>query len=90
MVGASSHPLGQRRAPTAPVLFRVKRRRGTVVRLWPCANPKIYAVEKPGDLVQLDTLALRPDARPRPKAIHGSRDDTGRVHYLDASPCSTL
>jgi len=45
---------------TAPVLLRVKRRHGTAGRPWALRKPKDYAVERPGDLVQLDTLDLRP------------------------------
>ena len=37
------------------MLFRVKRRRGTTGRPWALRKPKDYAVEKSGDLVQLDT-----------------------------------
>lgn len=40
--------------------FGVKRRRGTASRPWALRKPKDYAVEEPGDLVQLDTLDLRP------------------------------
>jgi putative transposase len=45
---------------TAPRVFRVKRRRGTANRPWALRKPRDYAVEKPGDLVQLDTMDLRP------------------------------
>src|SRR3972149_21723 len=65
--------LRQRGALTAPVLWRVKRRRGTAGRPWALRKPKDYAVEKPGDLVQLDTLDLRPSAWRGPETIHGSR-----------------
>jgi transposase InsO family protein len=45
---------------SAPQLLRVKRRRGTANRPWALRKPADYAVAKPGDLVQLDTLDLRP------------------------------
>jgi len=60
MVGRILTCLGQRGALSAPVLLRVKRRRGTAGRPWALRKPRDYAVEKPGDLVQLDTLDLRP------------------------------
>jgi transposase InsO family protein len=60
MVGRLLTSLRQRGALSAPVLFRVKRRRGTAGRPWARRKPKDYAVEKPGDLVELDTLDLRP------------------------------
>lgn len=59
MVGRLLTSLRQRGGLTAPVLFRVKRRRGTVGRPWALRKPKDYAVEQPGDLVQLHTLDLR-------------------------------
>jgi len=52
--------LRQRGVLSAPKLLRVKRRRGTVNRPWALRKPADYAVAKPGDLVQLDTLHLRP------------------------------
>ena len=60
MVGRILTSLRRRGALSAPVLFRVKRRRGTASRPWALRKPKDYAVEKPGDLVQLDTMDLRP------------------------------
>lgn len=60
MVGRILTCLRQRGALSAPVLFRVKRRRGTAGRPWALRKPKDYAVEQPGDLVQLDTMDLRP------------------------------
>jgi len=60
MVGRILTSLRQRGGLRAPRLLRVKRRRGTVGRPWALRKPKDYAVEKPGDLVQLDTLDLRP------------------------------
>ena len=60
MVGRILTSLGQRGVLSAPVLFRVKRRRGTASRPWALRKPKDYAVDQPGDLVQLDTLDLRP------------------------------
>jgi len=60
MVGRILTSLGQRGALTAPVLLRVKRRRGTAGRPWALRKPKDYGVEKLGDLVQLDTMDLRP------------------------------
>lgn len=60
MVGRILTSLHQCGALRAPVVFRVKRRRGTPGRPWALRKPKNYAVEKPGDLVQLDTTDLRP------------------------------
>jgi transposase InsO family protein len=60
MVGRILTSLRRRGVLSAPVLFRVKRRRGTAGRPWALRKPADYAVEKPGDLVQLDTMDLRP------------------------------
>jgi len=60
MVGRILSALRQRGVWSAPKLLRVKRRQGTAARPWALRKPKDYAVEKPGDLVQLDTLDLRP------------------------------
>jgi len=60
MVGRILASLRRRGVLTTPVLWRVKRRRGTVGRPWALRKPMDYAVAKPGDLVQLDTLDLRP------------------------------
>ncbi len=60
MVGRILTSLRQRGVLTAPVRFRVKRRRGTANRPWALRKPQNYALEKPGDLVQLDTMDLRP------------------------------
>jgi putative transposase len=60
MVGRMLTWLRQRGVLSAPQLLRVKRRRGTIGRPWALRKPADYAVAKPGDLVQLDTLDLRP------------------------------
>jgi len=60
MVGRILTSLRQRGVLSAPMLFRVKRRRGTAGRPWALRKPSAYAIEQPGDLVQLDTLDLRP------------------------------
>ena len=60
MVGRILTSLRQRGVLSAPMLFRVKRRRGTANRPWALRKPNDYAVQKPGDLVQLDTMDLRP------------------------------
>lgn len=60
MVGRILTYLRQRGVLSAPLLFRVKRRRGTGGRPWALRKPSAYAVEQPGDLVQLDTMDLRP------------------------------
>jgi putative transposase len=60
MVGRILTSLRQRGVLSAPLLFRVKRRRGTARRPWALRKPSDYAVEQPGDLVQLDTMDLRP------------------------------
>jgi putative transposase len=60
MVGRILTRLRQRGVLSAPKLLRVKRRRGTVGRPWALRKPADYAVAKPGDLVQLDTMDLRP------------------------------
>ena len=72
MVGRILLSLRQRGALPRTVLFRVKRRRGTVGRPWALRKPKDCAVCKPGDLVQLDTLDLRPSPKHRGEAIHGT------------------
>ncbi len=60
MVGRILSSLRQRGALRAPLLFRVKRRRGTAGRPWALRKPSDDAVARPGDLVQLDTMDLRP------------------------------
>ena len=60
MVGRILVSLRQRGVLSAPRLLRVKRRRGTAHRPWALRKPADYAVAKPGDLVQLDTMDLRP------------------------------
>ena len=60
MVGRILTSLRQRGVLSAPRVFRVKRRRGTAHRPWALRRPKDYAVAKPGDLVELDTMDLRP------------------------------
>jgi len=60
MVGRILASLRRRGVLSAPMLFRVKRRRGTAGRPWALRKPSDYAVEQPGDLVQLDTMDLRP------------------------------
>ena len=60
MVGRILTSLRQRGVLREPVRFRVKRRRGTQNRPWALRKPKDYAVERPWDLVQLDTMDLRP------------------------------
>ena len=59
-VGRILTSLRQRGVLSAPLLFRVKRRRGTAGRPWALRKPSDYAAEQPGDLVQLDTMDLRP------------------------------
>jgi putative transposase len=59
-VGRILTSLRQRGVLTAARVFRVKRRRGTANRPWALRKPKDYALEKPGDLVQLDTMDRRP------------------------------
>jgi putative transposase len=60
MVGRILTSLRQRGVLREPRVFRVKRRRGTQNRPWALRKPRDYAVERPGDLVQLDTMDLRP------------------------------
>jgi putative transposase len=60
MVGRILTWLRLRGVLSAPMLFRVKRRRGTAGRPWALRKPSDYAVAMPGDLVQLDTMDLRP------------------------------
>jgi len=60
MVGRILTSLRQRGVLREPRVFRVKRRRGTANRPWALRKPKDYALERPGDLVQLDTMDLRP------------------------------
>jgi putative transposase len=60
MVGRILTSLRQRGVLREPRVFRVKRRRGMANRPWALRKPKDYAVEEPGDRVQLDTMDLRP------------------------------
>ena len=94
MVGRILASLRQRGVLTAPVLFRVKRRRGTTGRPWALRKPKDYAVEQPGDLVQLDTLDLRPSPNVVLKQFTArdmvSRWDVIEVHRRATSTAATL
>jgi len=94
MVGRILTSLRQRGALTAPVLFRVKRRQGTAGRPWALRKPKDYAVEKPGDLVELDTLDLRPAPGVVLKQFTArdmiSRWDVIEVHRRATSTAATL
>jgi len=94
MVGRILTSLRQRGALSAPVLFRVKRRRGTAGRPWALRKPRDYAVEKPGDLVQLDTLDLRPSPNVTLKQFTArdmiSRWDVIEVHRRATSTAATL
>jgi transposase InsO family protein len=93
-VGRILASLRQRGALTAPVLFRVKRRRGRAGRPWALRKPKDYAVEKPGDRVQLDTLDLRPSPSVVLKQFTArdmiSRWDVIEVHRRATSTAATL
>jgi len=94
MVGRILTFLRQRGALTAPVLFRVKRRPGTAGRPWARRKPKDYAVEKPGDLVPLDTLDLRPSPGVVLKQFTArdmiSRGDVLEVHRRATATAATL
>jgi putative transposase len=94
MVGRILTSLAQRGALRAPVLLRVKRRRGTAGRPWALRKPKDYAVEKPGDLVQLDTMDLRPSPNVVLKQFTArdmiSRWDVIEVHRRATSTAATL
>ena len=94
MVGRILTSLRQRGALSAPVLFRVKRRRGTAGRPWALRKPQDYTVEKPGDLVQLDTLDLRPSPGVVLKQFTArdmvSRWDVIEVHRRATSRAATL
>jgi len=94
MVGRILISLRQRGALSAPVLFRVKRRRGTAGRPWALRKPQDYVVQKPGDLVQLDTLDLRPSPGLVLKQFTArdmiSRWDVIEVHRRATSRAATL
>jgi putative transposase len=93
MVGRILTSLRQRGALRAPVVFRVKRRRGTAGRPWALRKPKDYAVEKPGDRVQLDTMDLRPAPNVVLKPFTArdvvSRWDGLEVHHRATSTAAT-
>jgi len=94
MVGRILLSLGRRGALRAPVLLRVKRRRGTAGRPWALRKPQDYAVEKPGDLVQLDTMDLRPSPNVVLKQFTArdmiSRWDVIEVHRRATSTAAAL
>lgn len=94
MVGRILTRLRQRGVLSAPMLFRVKRRRGTARRPWALRKPRDYAVEKPGDLVQLDTMDLRPAPGVVLKQFTArdvvSRWDVIEVHGRATSTAATL
>lgn len=94
MVGRILAALRQRGVLSAPMLFRVKRRRGTAGRPWALRKPSAYAVERPGDLVQLDTMDLRPAPGVILKQFTArdvvSRWDVIEVHRRATSTAATL
>jgi transposase InsO family protein len=94
MVGRILASLRQRGALGAPVLFRVKRRRGMAGRSWALRKPKDYAVKEPGDLVQLDTMDLRLAPNVVRKQFTArdmiSRWDVIEVHARATSTAATL
>lgn len=94
MVGRTLTSLRQRGALSAPGLFRVKRRRGTAGRPGGLRKPKDYAVQRPGDLVQLDTMDLRPSPHVVLKQFTArdmiSRWDVIEVHRRPTSSAAAL
>jgi transposase InsO family protein len=72
----------------------MKRRRGTAGRPWALRKPKDYAVNQPGDLVQLDTMDLRPSPGVVVKQFTVrdmlSRRDVLEVHHRATSTAATL
>jgi putative transposase len=94
MVGRILTSLRQRGALTAPVLYRVKRRRGTAGRPWAIRKPRDYPVERPGDLLQVDTMDLRPAPGVVLKQFTArdvvSRWDVIEVHHRATSSAATL
>ena len=94
MVGRILTHLRRRGVLSAPLLFRVKRRRGTAGRPWALRKPSDYAVEQPGDLVQLDTMDLRPAPGVVLKQFTArdvvSRWDVIEVHRRATSSAATL
>jgi putative transposase len=94
MVGRILTALRQRGVLSAPKLLRVKRRRGTTHRPWALRKPKDYAVANPGDLVQLDTMDLRPAPGVVLKQFTArdvvSRWDVIEVHGRATSTAATL
>ncbi|HEV2175858.1 MAG TPA: integrase core domain-containing protein [Terriglobia bacterium] len=94
MVGRILTSLRQRGALSAPVLFRVQRRRGMAGRPWALRQPKDYAVQRPGDLVQLDTMDWRPSPDVVLKQFTArdmiSRWDVIEVHRRATATAATL
>ena len=94
MVGRILSGLRQRGVLSAPLLLRVKRRRGTAHRPWALRKPADYAVAKPGDLVQLDTMDLRPSPGVVLKQFTArdvvSRWDVIEVHRRATSTAASL
>ena len=88
MVGRILTRLRQRGVLSAPMLFRVKRRRGTAHRPWALRKPADYAVAQPGDLVQVDTM----DLRPAPGVVlkqFTARDMVSRWDVIEVHPRAT-
>jgi transposase InsO family protein len=94
MVGRILTQLRRRGVLSAPQLLRVKRRRGTAHRPWALRKPAAYAVERPGDLVQVDTLDLRPAPGVVLKQFTArdmvSRRDVIEVHHRATSSAARL
>jgi putative transposase len=94
MVGRILTRLRQRGVLSAPRLFRGKRRRGTAGRPWALRKPRDYTAEQPGDLVQLDTLDLRPAPGVGLKQFTArdvvARWDVIEVHRRATSTAATL
>lgn len=94
MVGRLLTQLRRRGVLSAPRLLRVKRRRGTVPRPWALRKPTDYAVARPGDLVQVDTMDLRPAPGVVLKQFTArdmvSRWDVIEVHHRATSSAAAL
>ncbi len=82
MVGRILGQLRRRGVLREPLGRRISVRRRTWTRPWAVRKPAGYEVARPGDLVQLDTLDVRPPGATRPYKQFTARDVISRWDVL--------
>lgn len=89
MVGRILGTLRRRGALREPLGRRVSARRRTWSRPWAVRKPAGWPVAAPGDLVQLDTLDVRPPGVTHPFKQFTARDGMSRWDVLELAPSAS-